>query len=66
VLQQRCHFVFGVTQGERRSTASLNYRWNKNWTLHAGYRALHVDYRKGRFLYDTTMHDPLLAVTYQF
>ena len=49
-----------------RATASLNYRWNKNWTLHAGYRALHVDYRKGRFLYDTTMHDPILAVIYQF
>lgn len=58
---------FGVgSQLTWQAIGTLNYAWNENWTLHAGYRALHVDYRKGRFLYDTTMHGPILAATYRF
>lgn len=61
--------VGGFDAGSRLTWQALgaaNYRWNENWTVHAGYRALHVDYRKGRFLYDTTMHGPILAATYRF
>lgn len=61
--------VGGFDVGSRltwQALGTVNYRWNENWMLHAGYRALHVDYRKGRFLYDTTMHGPILAATYRF
>ncbi|WP_377844129.1 hypothetical protein [Bosea sp. UC22_33] len=61
--------VGGFDVGSRltwQALGTVNYRWNENWMLHAGYRALHVDYRSGRFLYDTTMHGPILAATYRF
>lgn len=61
--------VGGFDVGSRltwQALGTVNYRWSENWMLHAGYRALHVDYRKGRFLYDTTMHGPILAATYRF
>ncbi|WP_186420343.1 hypothetical protein [Bosea sp. CS1GBMeth4] len=61
--------VGGFDAGSRltwQALGTVNYRWNESWTLHAGYRALHVDYRKGRFLYDTTMHGPILAASYRF
>lgn len=61
--------VGGFDAGSRltwQALGTVNYGWNENWTLHAGYRAPHVDYRKGRFLYDTTMHGPILAATYRF
>ncbi|CAM5776590.1 hypothetical protein LMIY3S_05604 [Labrys miyagiensis] len=44
----------------------LNYKWNENVTLHAGYRLLSVDYKNGDFLYDVRMHGPLVALTYKF
>lgn len=61
--------VGGFDAGSRltwQALGTVNYRWSENWMLHAGYRALHVDYRSGRFLYDTTMHGPILAATYRF
>lgn len=61
--------VGGFDAGSRltwQALGTVNYRWSENWVLHAGYRALHVDYRKGLFLYDTTMHGPILAATYRF
>lgn len=61
--------VGGFDAGSRLTwqvVGTANYRWRENWTLHAGYRALHVDYRNGPFFYDTTMHGPILAATYRF
>lgn len=61
--------VGGFDVGSRltwQALGTVNYRWDESWTFHAGYRALHVDYRSGRFLYDTTMHGPILAATYRF
>lgn len=61
--------VGGFDAGSRltwQALGTVNYQWNENWLFHAGYRALHVDYRKGRFLYGTTMHGPILAATYRF
>jgi opacity protein-like surface antigen len=61
--------IGGFDAGSRltwQALGTVNYQWNENWVFHAGYRALHVDYRKGRFLYDTTMHGPILAATYRF
>jgi opacity protein-like surface antigen len=58
---------FGV--GSRfswQAMSTVNYAWNENWTLKAGYRALHVDYRNDGFLYDVTMHGPAIAATYRF
>lgn len=49
-----------------QAIGTINYQWNENWVFRAGYRALYVDYRKGDFLYDTTMHGPLVAATYRF
>lgn len=61
--------IGGFEAGSRltwQALGTVNYSWSENWMLHAGYRALHVDYRKGSFLYDTTMHGPILAATYRF
>jgi hypothetical protein len=49
-----------------QALGTVNYQWNDNWVFRAGYRALYVDYRKGNFLYDTTMHGPIIAATYRF
>jgi len=49
-----------------QALGTVNYAWNENWTLKAGYRALHVDYRNGEFLYDVTLHGPAIAATYRF
>lgn len=49
-----------------QALGSINYQWNENWVFRAGYRALYVDYRKGNFLYDVTMHGPIIAATYRF
>ena len=49
-----------------QALGSINYQWNENWVFRAGYRALYVDYRKDNFLYDVTMHGPIIAATYKF
>lgn len=49
-----------------QAVGSVNYQWNEKWTFRAGYRALYVDYREGNFLYDVTMHGPIIAATYRF
>ncbi len=58
---------FGVgSRSTWQALGTVNYAWNENWTLKAGYRALHVDYRNGGFLYDVTLHGPAVAATYRF
>jgi hypothetical protein len=44
----------------------LGYAFNEKWNAFAGYRALHVNYRSGNFLYDVTQQGPVLGVTYKF
>lgn len=49
-----------------QAIATVNYQWNDNLALRAGYRALSVDYQDGRFLYDVRMQGPVLGATYRF
>ncbi|WP_082979832.1 hypothetical protein [Labrys sp. WJW] len=49
-----------------QALGSVNYAWSESLTLRAGYRALHVDYRRGDFSYDVTQHGPVMAATYRF
>jgi opacity protein-like surface antigen len=61
--------IGGFDAGARltwQALGTVNYQWNDNWRFQAGYRALYVDYRKGDFFYDTTMHGPIIAATYRF
>lgn len=61
--------IGGFGAGSRltwQALGSLNYAWNENLTLKAGYRALHVDYRNDGFSYDVTQHGPAVAATYRF
>lgn len=61
--------IGGFVAGSRltwQGLGSVNYAWNENLTLKAGYRALHVDYRNGGFSYDVTQHGPAVAATYRF
>jgi opacity protein-like surface antigen len=61
--------IGGFGAGSRltwQALGSVNYAWNENLTLKAGYRALHVDYRNGGFSYDVTQHGPAVAATYRF
>jgi opacity protein-like surface antigen len=58
---------FGVgSRSTWQALGTVNYAWNENWMLKAGYRALHVDYSSGGFLYDVTLHGPAVAATYRF
>lgn len=45
---------------------TLNYQWNENLALRAGYRYLSVDYGAGDFLYDVQMQGPIVGATYRF
>ncbi|MBS7534774.1 hypothetical protein KHC28_14010 [Ancylobacter sonchi] len=61
--------IGGFGAGSRltwQGLGSVNYAWNENLTLKAGYRALHVDYRDDGFMYDVTQHGPAIAATYRF
>jgi len=49
-----------------QAIATVNYQWNANLALRAGYRALSVDYQDGNFLYDVRMQGPVLGATYRF
>lgn len=49
-----------------QAIATVNYQWNENLALRAGYRALSVDYQNGAFLYDVLMQGPILGATYRF
>jgi hypothetical protein len=46
--------------------AGLNYEFSDRWAGFAGYRALHVDYESGNFLYKATQHGPVLGVSARF
>ena len=61
--------VGGFSVGSRftyQVLGTLNYKWSDHVSLHAGYRLLSVDYKKGDFLYDVRMYGPILALTYRF
>lgn len=61
--------IGGFGAGSRltwQGLGSVNYAWSESLTLKVGYRALHIDYRDGGFLYDVTQHGPAVAATYQF
>lgn len=49
-----------------QAIATVNYQWNENLALRAGYRALAVDYEDGNFLYDVRMQGPVLGASYRF
>lgn len=49
-----------------QAIGTVNYRWNDNLSLRAGYRALGVDYQKGSFEYDVVMQGPILGASYRF
>lgn len=44
----------------------LGYSFSDRWSAFAGYRAMKVDYEKGRFVYDALQHGPLLGVNVRF
>ncbi|CAN7207630.1 outer membrane protein [Bosea sp. LjRoot237] len=46
--------------------ATLDYAFNQNWSAHIGYRHLAVDYRRGGFVYDTSLSGPIAGVSYRF
>lgn len=49
---------------QRRAT--VDYAFNENWSASIGYRHLAVDYRRGGFVYDTSMSGPIAGVSYCF
>lgn len=61
--------IGGFGAGSRfswQALASVDYGLSETWTLKAGYRALYVDYRRGGFSYEATLHGPAVAATYRF
>lgn len=46
--------------------ATLDYAFNENWSASIGYRHLAVDYRRGGFVYDTSLSGPIAGVSYRF
>lgn len=44
----------------------LNWSITKDFTLAAGYRALSVDYRKDRTVYNVTQKGPMIGISYHF
>ncbi|HIW07547.1 MAG TPA: DUF481 domain-containing protein [Candidatus Ignatzschineria merdigallinarum] len=44
----------------------LNWLITKDFTVAAGYRALSVDYRKDRTVYDVTQKGPMIGISYHF
>lgn len=49
-----------------QAIGTVNYQWNRNLALRAGYRVLSVDYQDGNFQYDVRMQGPVLGGTYRF
>jgi len=46
--------------------AAISYRATESISIAGGYRAIGVDYQKGSFVYDVTMHGPILGATFRF
>jgi opacity protein-like surface antigen len=46
--------------------ATVDYAFNENWSASIGYRHLAVDYRRGGFVYDTSLSGPIAGVSYRF
>jgi opacity protein-like surface antigen len=46
--------------------ATIDYAFNENWSASIGYRHLAVDYRRGGFVYDTSLSGPIAGVSYRF
>lgn len=49
-----------------QAIATINYQYNDQLSLRAGYRALSVDYENGAFEYDVLMQGPIFGATYRF
>lgn len=45
---------------------TIDYAFNQNWSASIGYRHLAVDYRRGGFVYDTSLSGPIAGVSYRF
>lgn len=45
---------------------TIDYAFNQNWSVSVGYRHLAVDYRRGGFVYDTSLSGPIAGVSYRF
>ncbi len=45
---------------------TVDYAFNKQWSASIGYRHLAVDYRRGGFVYDTSLSGPIVGVSYRF
>lgn len=46
--------------------ALLGYHINQNWDLGLAYRGIGIDYENDGFLYDVTMHGPMLGFSYNW
>ncbi len=44
----------------------LGYHINSCWDAVLAYRGIGTDYSKGGFLYDVTMHGPMLGVSFNW
>lgn len=45
---------------------TIDYAFNQRWSASIGYRHLAVDYRRGGFVYDTSLSGPIAGVSYRF
>ncbi len=61
--------VGGFSVGSRfttQLTAVARWSFNPSVSAFAGYRYLYVDYDRNKFLYDVSMHGPLIGATFRF
>lgn len=59
----------GLGNGVKSSSdfmGAFGYRFSEHATLLVGYRHLSVDYSRGRFSFDTTLHGPAIGLDYRF
>lgn len=49
-----------------QALATFNYTVTEHLSVSAGYKALSVDYRHDGHVFDTTLHGPVLGMTYRF
>ncbi len=61
--------IGGFDAGSRftyQALATFNYTVTQHLSVSAGYKALSVDYRDDGHVFDTTLHGPVLGMTYRF
>ncbi len=49
-----------------QALGTVNYRFNDNWAVSAGYKVLSVDYDDDGHVFDATLSGPVLGFTYRF